>query len=416
MTETLLLLVLAMWSTLLELAPWLLLGMAIAGVLHVALPAGFVQRQLGGRGGVAKAVALGVPLPLCSCGVIPAGLGLKRDGASSGATVGFLISTPQTGVDSVLVSASFLGWPFALFKVAAAAVTGLVGGWLADRADAGPSGTVAEATGAKVGAAPGRRGPVTRELFTHSLEILRTIWGWVAIGVIVSAAIEVLVPDTFFTGLADMGSWVPILASLAVSLPLYVCATASVPIAAALVAAGMPGGAALVFLMAGPATNVATIGAILRGLGARALAIYLGTIVIGSVLAGLVFDSLLDAESMVSVHQHGEATWWTISSAVLLIGLMAWFGLDDLRQFIARRSPEGGDGQPEIVLGIGGMTCISCVFKLERELRAIVGVAAVEVTLEPGQVVVRGTADEDRVRAAVDRAGFEAFPVESTQG
>ena len=115
----------AMWEVLLSLAPWMLLGMAIAGILHVALPRGFVRRHLGGRGGVAKAVALGVPLPLCSCGVIPAGLGLKRDGASDGAAVGFLISTPQTGVDSILVSASFLGWPFALFKVLAATITGL---------------------------------------------------------------------------------------------------------------------------------------------------------------------------------------------------------------------------------------------------------------------------------------------------
>ena len=105
----------AMWQVTVELAPWLLLGSLVAGVLHVVLPPGFVHRRLRGRGGVVKAVLLGVPLPLCSCGVIPAGLGLKRDGASNGAAIGFLASTPQTGVDSVLVSASFLGWPFAVF-------------------------------------------------------------------------------------------------------------------------------------------------------------------------------------------------------------------------------------------------------------------------------------------------------------
>ena len=99
------------WAVLLELAPWLLLGGLVAGLLHVLLPRDYVRRVLRGRGGVLKAVALGVPLPLCSCGVIPAGLGLKRDGASNGASVGFLVSTPQTGVDSILVSASFLGWP-----------------------------------------------------------------------------------------------------------------------------------------------------------------------------------------------------------------------------------------------------------------------------------------------------------------
>ena len=128
----------SLWQITLELAPWLLLGMAIAGLLHGLLPPDFVGRHLRGRAGVAKAVVLGVPLPLCSCGVIPTGLGLKKDGASNGASVGFLISTPQTGVDSILVSASFLGWPFALFKVAAAAITGLVGGWIADRAPSCP--------------------------------------------------------------------------------------------------------------------------------------------------------------------------------------------------------------------------------------------------------------------------------------
>jgi len=169
---------------LLELAPFLLLGMVVAGVLHVALPDRFVHRQLRGRFGVVKAVLLGVPLPLCSCGVIPTALGLRRDGASRGATVGFLISTPQTGVDSILVSASFLGWPFAIFKVGAAALTGVVGGFLADATrggrdpDAAPEPAPAEST---------RRG--LRSVVAHALEILRSIWHWVVVGILASALI-----------------------------------------------------------------------------------------------------------------------------------------------------------------------------------------------------------------------------------
>ena len=131
----------AMWEVTLQLAPWLLLGAGVAGLLHGLLPPGFVHRQLSGRAGVAKAVLVGVPLPLCSCGVIPTGLGLKKDGASDGASVGFLVSTPQTGVDSMLVAGAFLGWPCALFKVAAAAVTGLAAGWLTDAAGGDPGGT-----------------------------------------------------------------------------------------------------------------------------------------------------------------------------------------------------------------------------------------------------------------------------------
>jgi len=390
----------AMWGVLLGLAPWLLLGMAIAGLLHVALPADFVRRQLNGRAGVLRAVALGVPLPLCSCGVIPAGLGLKRDGASDGAAVGFLISTPQTGVDSILVSSSFLGWPFALFKVVSAALTGLVGGWITDRVskvqtdvdavDASPSGPV-------------RRGP--REAIEHAPEILRMIWHCVVFGVVVSAAIQVFVPQGFFTGLADYGVIVPVLAALAISLPLYVCATASVPIAAALVAGGMPAGAALVFLMAGPATNVATIGAIHRGLGFRPLMVYLATIVLGSAGAGLLFDFVLEADAVSAPMHHEHATWWAVGGAIVLLGLIAWFAMDDLRRWLGRI--RGGTGSPSIELGVNGMKCGGCASKLERALAAEKGVTSAVVSLEPGKVVVRGAVDESLVRRVVEHAGFE---------
>ena len=123
----------AIWHTTIELAPWLFLGAFISVLLHRFLPPGLLAKTLTGYRGIGKAVLLGVPLPLCSCGVIPAGLGLKKDGASDGSTTAFLISTPQTGVDSILVSAAFLGWPFAIFKVATAAVTGIFGGALVEK-------------------------------------------------------------------------------------------------------------------------------------------------------------------------------------------------------------------------------------------------------------------------------------------
>ncbi|MEM9412983.1 MAG: permease, partial [Planctomycetota bacterium] len=122
------------WKVLCQLSPWLVLGLLISGMMHVALPKSFVRRQFRGWRGILRAVAVGIPLPLCSCGVVPAAIGLKDDGADDGAAVGFLISTPQTGVDSVLVAVSFFGWPFAIFKMAAALLMGLVGGLLANGA------------------------------------------------------------------------------------------------------------------------------------------------------------------------------------------------------------------------------------------------------------------------------------------
>jgi len=394
-------LLLAMWDVLLELAPWLLLGMVVAGVLHVVLPRDFVHRQFRGRFGVIKAVLLGVPLPLCSCGVIPAGLGLRKDGASPGATVGFLISTPQTGVDSILVSASFLGWPFAIFKVAAAAITGLVGGWLADAVGDGFEPNLGDDAGA---GADGRRG--LRDMLDHALEILRTIWVWIVFGVAASAAITVFVPDGWFQSVTGRGPVLPVLLALAVSLPLYVCATASVPIAAALVAGGFPPGAALVFLMAGPATNVATIGAIRRFLGNRALFAYLAAIVGGSVGLGIAFDFLLQSDVVVTAHQHDTTSWWKLSSAVVLVALLAWFAIGDLRNWIARRRAPAAAGSDAIQMNVSGMTCQGCVSKLESALRKQPGVRGVRVELDPGKAIVDGDIDRERLRQAVEDAGF----------
>jgi uncharacterized protein len=337
--------------------------------------------------------------------VIPAGIGLKKDGASNGAAIGFLISTPQTGVDSILVSASFLGWPFALFKVLSAAVTGIVGGLLVDRfvghgdesAEPGPSACETD----------GRRG--LRAMLAHGIDIIRSIWHWLLIGVVVSAAIEVLVPDTVFATLSAWGSLSSALAALAISLPLYVCATASVPIAAALVAGGLPPGAALVFLMAGPATNVATIGAIYRRFGWATMSIYLATIVVGSILFAVAFDWLLTATPLEipDCHEHGP-TPWSIASALVLLALIAWFAADDLRRRWFHRPAAAGAELPELRVSVQGMNCNNCVTRLEKALRATEGIDWATVSLEPGEAVVRGCIDKQQVVRAIQAAGFQA--------
>jgi uncharacterized membrane protein YraQ (UPF0718 family)/copper chaperone CopZ len=390
------------WSVLLELAPWLLVGAAVAGLMHIWLPHDFVQRHLTGKGSVMKAVGLGVPLPLCSCGVIPAGLGLKKDGASDAASMGFLISTPQTGVDSVLVSAAFLGWPFALFKVGSAFLTGLLGGWLTDVA----GGPTKPLLSTETGAEPVREEGGLGGLIAHALDLLQAIWGWLSVGVLVSAAISLWVPEAVFLQVGQLGGLTTMLAVLLISLPMYVCATASVPIAAALVAGGMPAGAALVFLMAGPATNVATIGAVHRGFGARVLSIYLGTIILGSIGLGLAFDMVLpEASSVIQAHAH-QSTWWAIGSAGVLLLLMARFAAKDLARWWTTRKLKSSPAADAIEVSVGGMTCGGCVSRLEGVLRADPGVEMAAVSLDPGRAVVRGTVDADAVRALVTKAGF----------
>ena len=331
-----------MWQVTLELAPWLLVGAAVAGAMHALLPPGTARRLLGGQGGVWKSVVAGVPLPLCSCAVIPVGLGLKRQGASDGASVAFLIATPQTGVDSVLVTAGMLGWPLALFKVATALVTGLVGGWLTNAvAPRQMSLPVIDAP-----TADGPPAPLLERLFAgmrHADELVYAIWRWLALGVVLSAAITVWAPADSLEGLAAYGLLAAMGATLALSLPLYVCATASAPIAASLVAAGLPLGAVIVFLMAGPATNVATVGAVYRGLGGRQLAVYLAVIIAGSVAGGVLFQFFFgetfspSAVTSLTGHDHGHA-WWQTASAVLLIAWIARCAWGDLRQRVSHHA------------------------------------------------------------------------------
>ncbi len=397
----------AVWHVMLQLSPWLLLGAIVAAILHGVLPDGLIRRQFRGPKGVVKAVAFGVPLPLCSCGVIPAALGLKKDGASDGASVGFLISTPQTGVDSVMVSAAFLGWPFALFKVASAAVMGLVGGLLADRV-----GNQIVATEAS----EPEKATTTRQalagMVDHGLQVIQSVWVWLVFGVVVSAAIETYVPSSVWTGLSAYGGLVTFGAVLGVSLPLYVCATASVPIAAALVAGGLPHGAALVFLMAGPASNLATIGAVLRGFGARVLFVYLTTIIVGSIGAGMLFDSVLAGSTATSSHHGEHGSWWAVGSAAVLSGMLVTFAVADARRWIRQRTASSPSAT--MIIGVEGMTCGGCVRKLEAALGEIDNLDFVAVQLEPGEVRASGQIDRDQILGAIRACGYRPVDADST--
>ncbi len=391
----------AAWGVTLELAPWLLLGAFIAGVLHVALPPGFVKKAFVGRRGVLTAVVLGVPLPLCSCGVIPAGLGLKKDGASDGAAVGFLISTPQTGVDSVLVSASFLGWPFAVFKLLAAGLTGLVGGWLTDAvSDEGGSDEAPQACA--VEAKPER---TIGAAWAHAVDVLRSIWKWLVFGVLLSAFITTVLPPSWLASVGATNHLLALGLALLISIPLYVCATASVPIAAALVAGGLPAGAALVFLMAGPATNLATLGAVYRTLGRKALTVYLGTIVIGSVVLAYAFDALVPLSITAPHHHVHEASLIAKATAAVLMGMLVWFASEDVRAWLSGRGASKATAV-SLQVGVEGMSCQGCVRKLTRVLGEDERVWGCSVELEPGSARVDGDLDAEALAELVRKAGF----------
>ena len=402
------------WKTMCELSPWLLLGMFLAGLIHVLLPVGFAKRQLRGFWGIIKSVAIGVPLPLCSCGVIPAGIGLKRDGASDGSAVAFLISTPQTGVDSVLVSASFFGLPFAIFKVFSALVMGVVGGWMTDRSTSPDVETAAVETGLPIvtDQTAHQRRPHSRswrELVSHAVEMLRSIWVWLVVGVLVSTMIDQFELSPVLEQINGAGLFPAMLLVLLFSIPLYVCATASVPIAAALVSAGLPPAVALVFLMAGPATNVATMGAIRSNLGSRALWVYLVVIVVGSFGSAWIFDGLLQTTGSVAtthLHQHDHQAWWSVLAAIVVSGPIVWFAVEKVGRLIRQTQVKSADAADSITIGVGGMTCGNCVTKLERRLNEVAGVDSVIVDLKNECATIGGAASLETIRLAVVDAGF----------
>ncbi|MCP4786010.1 MAG: hypothetical protein GY878_20915 [Fuerstiella sp.] len=394
----------AIWNIWLELAPWLLLGAMVAGLMHVLVPTGWLRRHLSGRMGVAKAVLVGVPLPLCSCGVIPVGLGLRNEGASRGASVGFLISTPQTGVDSILVSVSFLGWPFGILKVVVALVTGLVGGVVANIVEADDEQSANTASSKPVH--PTDTASRLQAFVSQSLDVVRSIWGWLVIGVVISAVITNVVPPNSLSEVGALTGIRALLVTLVISLPLYVCATASVPIAAALVDSGLPPGAALVFLMAGPATNVATLGAVYRTLGRRSLIVYVVTIIVGSVAAGLAFNQVIDT-SVTLHHVHDHASWWRYASGVVLAAIIVWFAVGDAFRSIARKRNAGrlNDGNSK-TLHVNGMTCDGCAARLERTLETSEGIDRADASFAESRVTVFGTDPHDVVAKAVQAAGF----------
>ncbi len=395
-----------------EMAPYLLLGFFIAGVLHAFVPRKIYAKYLADNSfkSAATAALFGIPLPLCSCGVIPTAMSMHREGASRAATVSFLIATPQTGVDSIAATAALMGWPFALLRPIAALITSLTGGAIVGATSRGKeepqpatSNTDNEET--------------QRSFGSRCLEALRYGFGdmiehigkWLIIGLVVAGAITVLVPDGFLATFRD-NTLLSMLLVLIVAIPMYICATGSVPIAAALMLKGLSPGTALVMLMAGPAANMASIMVLGKELGRRTMIVYLATIIIGSITFGLIADYLLPAEwfdsiSMHATHHHGEGiTWWSGLCGLIFAALL-------LRAFVSiyrkRKSTKSKIANSMTrKFKVEGMMCAHCQANVERGLASLEGVTSVTVDLASGLALVEGSATEEAIRARIESLGY----------
>lgn len=270
---------------LLESAPWLLLGFLVAGLMKAWLPENWLARHLGkpGFASTVKASLMGAPLPLCSCGVIPAAMGLRRAGASKGATTSFLISTPETGVDSISISYALLGPVMAVTRPIAAIASAITAGLLVGKEEDTAVNQAAEESSCCSKSHSDQHASKSTSLtwlqrlraglrFTF-VNLLRDIAIWLLIGLLMAAVIRTFVPTEFLLQWGD-GLMAFVVMAL-IGVPMYICATASTPIAAGLLFAGLSPGAVLVFLLVGPATNMATLGVVKQELGKRALSAYL---------------------------------------------------------------------------------------------------------------------------------------------
>lgn len=429
------------WHLMCEMAPYLLLGFFIAGLLNAFVPRSLFSRHLASHSlkSVIKAAILGIPLPLCSCGVIPTTAALRREGASKGAATSFLIATPQTGVDSIMATYSVMGPVFAIIRPLAALITSFFGGWAVNKFDDSDS-DISQITehshcesskhgngssccnqssdnNTKVISFTGK----LKQAFEYGfVDMMQDVGKWLIIGLLIAALITVAVPADFF-GCFGENTLLSMVLVLLVAVPMYLCATGSIPIAVSLMMKGLSPGTALVMLMAGPASNMASILVVRKIMGKKTLCIYLASIITGAIICGLAMDYLMPREwfaltstgmmAEICCNENGPSTIEIISGIILvalLINAMV------IKRFLrnsyghnSHNATNSTDG-PTYIIKVSGMNCSHCSANVESAIKSVPGVTQVKVVLEYGEAHVWcDSCTAEQVAAAIDKAGYE---------
>ena len=407
-----------------EMSPYLLLGFLLAGLMHAFIPGTIYSKYLAkpNMRSVVLAALFGIPLPLCSCGVLPTAMSLRREGASKGAAVSFLIATPQTGVDSIIATFSLMGLPFAVIRPIAALATAIFGGKMVNVIEgdegAGKFDSTNEQThddlcgdsccGGHDKVPTSFVGKVIEALRYAYIDMMESVGKWLVVGLIVAGLITLFVPDSYFEIFKD-NSFTSMLLVLCISIPMYLCATGSIPIAVALMMKGLTPGAALVLLMAGPACSVASVLVVSKVLGRRTLIAYLGSIISGAVGFGLVTDYLLPRAWFMShlvandACCEEESSLFATSCTILLFLLLA-------NAFIRRRFRSKANINSKNTMKqtfvIKGMSCNHCRMSAEKAILSVKGVTSASVDLGSKQAVVEGDFSPEDVFKAVEETGF----------
>jgi hypothetical protein len=393
-----------------EMSPYILLGFLFAGALHAFVKPELMTQHLAGKGWKPslKAALLGVPLPLCSCGVLPTAISLRRNGASTAATTSFLIATPQTGVDSIAATYSLLGLGFAIIRPVAAFISAVLGGTLMGKLAKEDASTSHPVALSEEQLAPTFLGKCKEMLRYGFVDMVASVGKWLVIGLVVAALITALVPDDFFVFFKNY----PILAMLVVvviAVPMYVCATGSIPIALSLMMKGITPGVAFVFLMAGPAVNFVSYTMLSHTMGRRNTLIYIALIALSAIGVGVIIDYLLPMSwfvpQLTSAHaccaMHELSVFNTLCS-VLLCALLVYALL--IRNHFTPQKKEPTTAFKSY--RIHGMSCVHCKARVEKELLTLPGVTSVVVDLEKKVARVEGSPDDQAVEEKVNALGY----------
>ena len=322
-----------LWSYLLVSAPYLIFGLLVSGAIHQYISVDQVKKLLGGNrfSAVFKAAAVGVPLPLCSCSVIPTAVTLRKSGASNASTSAFLISTPESGVDSISITYALMDLPMTIIRPVAAFASALIAGCLQFVFN---DFTLAENEQTQVkSCCPSKKkkeqGKTAKKKFFGMFDyafgkLSDDIATWLAIGILMGAMVEFVVPDDFFTNLGVMQNRIAI---LTIGIPLYICASASTPIAVSLMLKGLSPGSAIILLLVGPATNISNIAVLQKYIGKKGVIINILTIALVALGFSFIVDYLyanfvtLKLSEALQNHEHGHV-WWETLSAVFLVYLL----------------------------------------------------------------------------------------------
>jgi len=411
-----------------EMAPYLMLGLAFVAILDIYITKKFVKEQIGGKGfgSVVKAALFGVPLPLCSCGVIPTTVYMADSKASKGAVTSFLVSTPQTGIDSIIATYGMMGPVFGFFRPIAAFIMGITTGLFINKKfppevekkkfnlnviNSAESKEIAE-----------QKKPF-KEKAKNSLryafvDFLDDIVVEFLIGLVIAAAITYFLPAEFLAGTGLKSGILGMLLMIIIGVPMYVCATASIPIALSLILKGFSPGVAFVFLAVGPATNAASLGILSKSLGKQLIIYYLATLIVLSIVFGYLLDFVfaylgVNPQDQLAVghghHDHSSMGLIPYEVQIVLSVAFAALVLGSLyRKFGAKWFGKSAAADDRNFVSVSGMTCNHCVATVTDSLTAVDNIGEVEVDLSQGKAFYTGAADKASVRKAIEDCGYDA--------